>query len=156
MKNSSKYQILGVLVGILIPAMFVFAQGSISISLPGGGSPTTTPGTVSGGIYQGGLNYSGSFVDKFFRFLKEILFALPPILVSIAGVVFMFNVLKYILKGDKDPKEKEEMKHTLLYSIIALVVLLGFWAIVGMISTALGIDQGQSIREGDIPSVIIR
>jgi hypothetical protein len=53
-------------------------------------------------------------------------------------------------------EEKGKIRSHIIWSLVALVVLLGFWGIVGLISDAFGIDQGRSVTEGDIPRVIIR
>lgn len=75
---------------------------------------------------------------------------------AIAGVVFMFEVVRFIfLNKDGKPEEKDKVKNHILYSLIALVVLLGFWSIVGIISSALGINQGQSIDSRSVPRVNI-
>jgi ABC-type dipeptide/oligopeptide/nickel transport system permease subunit len=151
MKKFSKYQILGIVAGFLLPMAIAFAQ--VRIQLPGG----ATQPTVANGSYQGDLTYSGSFVDKLLRFLKDVLFALPPVLVAIAGVIFMFEVIRYIFTNkDGNVEEKGKIRSHIIWSLVALVVLLGFWGIVGLISDAFGIDQGRSVTEGDIPRVIIR
>lgn len=162
MKKTTMFKIAGVAAGVALPVAMVLANSSVFTT------PSTTPGAgingaqqvVVGGITNnvqtGGLNYSGSFVERFFVFFRNVLVAIPPILVAIAGVVFMFEVIRFIFLGkDGKAEEKDKIKTHILYSLIALVVLLGFWGIVGMISKLIGIRTGESVSGGDIPRVYI-
>ena len=97
------------------------------------------------------IAYSGSFVDQFLNFVKMFLSALPPIFVAIAGLVFMYSILKFLFENDAT--KKDEDKKWIIYSLVALVVLLGFWSIVTMISNTLNIKRGETITGSEIPSV---
>lgn len=132
MKKLSRYAWLGALIAIIIPVAFTFAQ--------------TT-----------GLTYSGSFIENAFKFLKDSLRAIPAILVAFAGVIFMYEVVRFILVGKDDAAKKTEIRNHLLTSLVALVVLLSFWAIVRLISDSIlgGGKQGTDIGSGDIPEVVI-
>jgi ABC-type amino acid transport system permease subunit len=96
------------------------------------------------------------FVFDLFDFVKDILSEIPPILVAIAGVVFMFEVVRYIFAGkDGKAEEKETIRKHIMWSLVALVVLLTFWGITRAISNTLGLSRGEAIGDRQIPTVKI-
>lgn len=164
MKKTTMFKIAGIAAGVALPVAMVLAQGTGTFNPPGSvgggvgniGNGVVTTGVITNSVQTGGLNYSGSFVERFFIFFRNVLVAIPPILVAVAGVVFMFEVIRFIFLGkDGKAEEKDKIKTHILYSLIALVVLLGFWGIVGMISKLIGVRTGESVSAGDIPRVYI-
>lgn len=99
------------------------------------------------------ITYSGSFIDRLLNFIKGFLTALPPIFVAVAGLVFMYSILKFLFENDAT--KKDEDKKWIIYSLIALVVLLGFWSIVTTISNALDITRGDKVTGTEVPGVTL-
>ena len=132
MKKTFILKATGIISAFMLPVAFAHAQSGI-------------------------INYNDSFVQRIVIFLENFLIDIPPILVALAGVVFMFEVVRYIFAGKSgDAKEKDEIRKHMMWSLIALVVLLTFWGIVRMIAGSLALDIGtrnSSIEINQIPSV---
>lgn len=145
MKKTNLFKIAGVAAGVALPAAMVFAQPLVTTP-PFNGNQTLGAG--------GQVQYAGSFVDNILNFIRNLLFRLPPILVALAGVVFMFEVIRFIFAGmNGKAEEKDKIRTHMIMSLVALVVLLGFWGIVGIISNMLGIRPGASVTTSGIPGV---
>ncbi len=130
MKKLSRFAWLGALLAIIIPGSLIFAQNT------------------------GNIVYSTSFIAKWIQFFKELLQSLPGILVALAGVVFMIEVLRFIFTGkDGKVEEKEKIRSHIMWSLVALVILISFWGIVRLIAGTVGIKTGDNLGSGDIPKV---
>ena len=163
MKKTTLFTLFGIMAAVVLSTGIAFAGPGSSSSTFGSNPPGATGGGV-GNLGNGIIttNSSSNFnnpqldtthVTGLFRFFSTILGMIPPILVAVAGVVFMFNIVKFIFEGNAEAKEKE--KKAILLSLVALVVLLGFWAIVGVISRTLGINTNRNISTNDIPQVVL-
>jgi hypothetical protein len=144
MKKTTMFKIAGTAAGVALPVAMVFAQGNT-------GNPfISTPPTVAGNF----ATYNGSFIQRAFDFVRSVLFALPPILVAIAGVIFMVSIIQFIWKGKEgDAAAQTTARNHVMYSLLALVILLGFWGMVGIISNIIGVTPGSSVTGGAIPKV---
>ncbi len=130
MKKLSRFAWLGALLAIIIPGSLIFAQNT------------------------GNIVYSTSFIARWLQFFKELLGSLPGILVALAGVVFMVEIVRFILVGkDGKVEEKESIRKHIMWSLVALVVLISFWGIVRLIAGTVGIKTGENLGSGDIPKV---
>ena len=69
---------------------------------------------------------------------KNILIKLVPIIVSIAVIVFLWGVTKFIRSADQ-PQEREQGRHLIVYGIVTLFVMLSMWGLATLIvSTFFG------------------
>lgn len=76
----------------------------------------------------------------------DILKLVVPILFGLALVFFFWGLTKYILRYSSSPKELEEGKKYMLWSILALFVLFTFRAIIGLIT-----NEFEFGRAGQVP-----
>jgi hypothetical protein len=72
------------------------------------------------------------------------------VLITLAVVVFIFNVIRFILS--KNEEDKKSARSYLLWSIIAIAVILGIFGIAKLILGTVGID-GNNLQQSDIPTV---
>lgn len=145
MKKTSFFKVTGIVAGIIIPMTMVFAGGNNGF--------VSTPPIVAGNI----IDYNQSPVQRLFSFIQNVLYALPPILVACAGAVFMFYIVKFIWSGHSgDEQAREAARHHVMWSLLALVVLLGFWGIVTVLLNMLGLRAGGTITSAGIPRVQIQ
>jgi uncharacterized membrane protein len=64
--------------------------------------------------------------------IQGILSALVPLIVSLAVVVFLWGVLKYVIAGsNKDGKE--EGRKFMIWGLIGLVVMVSVWGLVALV-----------------------
>ncbi|MCK5095807.1 MAG: hypothetical protein KAR24_00435 [Candidatus Pacebacteria bacterium] len=82
---------------------------------------------------------------------KEILMKLVPIIVSIAVVVFLVGVTKFIRSADQ-PQEREQGRHLIVYGIVTLFVMLSMWGLVAFIvNTFFGNVTDYELKNSDVP-----
>ncbi|MCC7470017.1 MAG: hypothetical protein IT284_02680 [Bacteroidetes bacterium] len=72
--------------------------------------------------------------------------AVLPLLVTVAVVVFIIGVIKYISKGDES-KSREEGQKFMLYGIIGLFVMVSIWGLVGIIQGTFGLGTNVLIPQ---------
>ena len=65
---------------------------------------------------------------------------LVPLLVTVAVVVFIIGILKYIAGADEAAK-REEGRKFMIYGIVALFVMVSIWGLVGIIKGTFGLDN---------------
>jgi len=63
-----------------------------------------------------------------------------PLLISIAVLVFLWNLFRFaILQGLTDEGRERARRH-MLWGIIAFVIILGIWSITGILVEVLNVD----------------
>lgn len=82
----------------------------------------------------------GQSVNAIIKLIQFVIKSLFPILVSVAGIVFMYQVVRYIMV--QDLKQREQYRRGVLSNLLVLVVLLGFWSIIAVASNTLGLTIG--------------
>lgn len=86
---------------------------------------------------------AGGYFDQIVSFVGKFITALFPILVAFAGVVFMFQVIRFITTTKEDTRTG--LRTSIGVNLIVLFVLLGFWGIIAMLSNMLGLTLGTDI-----------
>lgn len=66
---------------------------------------------------------------------------LIPLLTTAAFIIFLWRVLKFIQESANSTKQTEN-RQSLLWSILALTVMVAIWGIVAVIGNTLGVDTG--------------
>lgn len=82
--------------------------------------------------------------------LKLLMDRLIPFLITAALLFFIYGVVRYLVAGDPDDKEKA--KKVVVRGIIGLFVILSVWGIVGVIQRTFGVGNAQ-ITQDNIPTV---
>jgi hypothetical protein len=80
---------------------------------------------------------SGPF-GNFLLQLQDILDFLIPLMLSLAVLVFLWGLVKFIANAD-DEGAKESGKNLMVWGMIALFVMVSFWGIIGFVQESLGI-----------------
>jgi hypothetical protein len=73
--------------------------------------------------------------------LSEIVGLVIPLLSVIAIAIFLYGVVKYITAGGDAEKEKQARGY-LIYGLIGLFVLVAFWALVTVLTSTFGLEEG--------------
>ncbi len=98
-----------------------------------------TPPTES--VCQRGVS---DFTD-FLQYLIQCLIGslITRLIIAAAVIVFMFGVLRFILRaGQGDTDYATNLSKYLGWSIVALFIMLSVWGIIYLIGASLGIGQG--------------
>jgi hypothetical protein len=105
------------------------------------------------GAQGGGGNwcdYEFDSIADIFHLIGCILaVAVLPTMVTLAVVVFIIGVIKYIINADEAAK-REEGRKFMIYGIIALFVMVSVWGLVGIIQGTFGL--GTSIFIPQLPT----
>ena len=101
---------------------------------------------VSGAVVLAGLPFfahAGTVFDVL-NLLINIVTSIIPILLSLAVLVFMWGIVKFIAQAG-DEKAVAEGKQLMIWGMIALFVMVAFWGIVGYLQSSLGLDAYSSL-----------
>ena len=106
---------------------------------------TSGQGSISVGMSSctgAGMGTAGGPLLQLLALAQRIVYLLAPLLIGLAIIVFFWYLIKFIVKGNESPTEKQEGLRGMGYSIIAIFVMVSIWGIVAFIGATLGIGQG--------------
>ena len=104
-------------------------------------APTFTSAITSG---------SGAFT-RFILSLQNILNKLVPLSIGFAFVGFLWFLVIFIWKSVDNPTERQKAKEGIMWSIIALFVMMSVWGIVAWLANLLGTGVGGSMPPFKLP-----
>ena len=124
---------LFVLVTLLLPTLS-FAQ-----------VPNVTYTTVNNNSNNcaGEITSISVLFDKIVCILK---FSVWPLLISMAVIVFIIGVVKYIAGADEESK-RTEGRNFMIYGLVALFVMVSVWGLVGVIQGTFGLGNSTFIPQ---------
>jgi uncharacterized membrane protein YidH (DUF202 family) len=70
------------------------------------------------------------------------------LLFAVAIVIFLYGVLEFLLNQDSDEKKTAGKSH-MLWGVIGITIMIGVWAILGIIINTFGIT-GISPKDGTV------
>jgi hypothetical protein len=75
-----------------------------------------------------------------------------PIVVGLALLGFFWGLVKFIFaKGNDD--DKKDAKNTMVWSVVALFVMVSVWGLVKFIGDAVGVKQGEKVIIPTVPNL---
>jgi hypothetical protein len=113
------------------------------------GGSAVLGGTNTGGTSQGNQNYSG--VLGLLALARTLVVQAVPFLIGVALLAFFWFLVEFIWKGRESGDAQEQGKKGMLYSIIAIFVMVSIWGIIGFMGNVLGIGQGGGIPGFKLP-----
>lgn len=94
------------------------------------------------------------FID-FLDQLKLILKNVVPLLITVAIIVFFYELIMFISKKKQgDATKAEEARKGLFWSIIALFLMMSFWGVVQILQQITGTGNAGNIDSTDYTIVI--
>jgi hypothetical protein len=72
-------------------------------------------------------------------YVQGALNAFVPLLFGLGTVAFMWGVIKYLLAGS--PQKLNEARSYIIYSIVALTIMISIWGIVAVVKNAFFEDS---------------
>jgi len=116
---------------------------------------TTCRPDTGGGVYNPGVAGAVGQSDlSFFQNLiggtGSIVSMLPPILIGIAVVVFFAYLIVYLI-GGKDPESKKKHLKGMMYSLLAIFVMVCLWGIIYFVASTLDINLGGTVPAPKLP-----
>lgn len=82
-----------------------------------------------------------NFTECILSFLTDLII---PILFSVAIIVFVYGIVKYVIAG-ANSNNRREATNTMIWGILGLFVMFAVWGIVALISNTTGIGLGGQI-----------
>ncbi|MEI8270303.1 MAG: pilin [bacterium] len=85
--------------------------------------------------------------------IGEILNTIIPILIVLGVVYFVWGVISYMIGADEEQKKKGRDK--IIYGIIGLVVIVGMWGLVNVVTDTFGLDNNNvNIKTPCVPGTV--
>jgi hypothetical protein len=72
--------------------------------------------------------------------IQSIVSAVVPLLIGVTVVVFFWNVVKFVA-GGADEGARAEAKQMMIWSLIAILVMVSLWGIIGLLKSWLSIGN---------------
>ncbi len=80
-------------------------------------------------------------IETFIRSIGRITQIALPIVVGLALLAFFWGLARFVFQSGKEDAQKEA-KNMMLWSIVALFVMVSVWGLVNFIGTTLGVGAG--------------
>ncbi|MES2315280.1 MAG: pilin [Patescibacteria group bacterium] len=123
---------------LMVLSGFVLASAPfVALAQTTGGTPTRCTG--------GSVTTLQSLLCKF----NELLGAVLPFLIAIAVVIFVWGVIQYVIASDEEAKSAG--RDRIIYGIIGLVVIVGLWGLVRLVTNTFGLNNQSNIQFPTVP-----
>jgi hypothetical protein len=81
--------------------------------------------------------------------IGEILNAIIPVLIALGIVYFVWGVVTYVIASDEEAKSAG--RNRIIFGIIGLVVIVGMWGLVGIVTKTFNLNGGAQINYPCVP-----
>jgi hypothetical protein len=123
---------------LMVLSGFVLASAPmVALAQTTGGTPTKCAG--------GTITTLQSLLCKF----NELLGAVLPFLIAIGVVIFVWGVIQYVIASDEEAKSAG--RDRIIYGIIGLVVIVGLWGLVRIVTNTFGLNNQANIQFPTVP-----
>jgi len=89
-------------------------------------------------------------INTFLTSIGNLVNTALPIVVGLALLAFFWGLVRFIFAAGEEDKRKEA-RSMMIYSIIALFVMVSVWGLVGFVGQALGVGQGSGNNPITVP-----
>jgi len=117
--------------GLVLSPVLALAQG-----LGTSGSSSTCSNSVSN---------IGDVICRIGSILNSII----PVLVVLGVVYFVWGVIQYVMASEEEAKKKG--KDRMIWGIIGLVVIVGMWGLVSIITSTFGLSNTTNVVLPTVP-----
>ncbi|MEX0935107.1 MAG: pilin [Candidatus Paceibacterota bacterium] len=93
----------------------------------------------------------GPTIEGIFFWIQDIINLLVPIIIAAAVLLFLWGVLRYILKSG-EPEERKKAQQTMIWGIIGIFVMVSVWGIVNILVNTFNLDS--AAPEGNIEDLV--
>ena len=95
------------------------------------------------------VDTSISSFDDILLFVSRIINSLIPIIISLAVLVFIWGVFRYVVSPNEEDKARG--KQVMIWGIVGIFVMVSVWGLVNIIEATLGLDSDR--YRGNFPEV---
>jgi hypothetical protein len=99
------------------------------------------------------LDSSGNlegFLSSILDFINGVLI---PFILGVAFLLFVWGMFQYFIAGGANEEAKEKGKSLLIYAILGFVIIIVFWGVINLLSSATGLDGGDADFDISGPSI---
>lgn len=101
-------------------------------------------------------NNNASYIVTAIQKLKSILNSIIPLLITVAIIVFFYELIMFIkTKKDGDAEKTKGYKAGLWWSIVALFLMFSFMGVIRILQGITGTGGGNVITPYDVPQITI-
>lgn len=118
------------------------------VRIGGSGVFGTGNGTVVGGVGTAG-NFSGPL--GLLALAQLFVSRSVPLLIGLAVLAFFWFLVEFIWKGKDSPDHYKKSRTGMIWSLVAIFVMVSVWGIIMFIGGVLGIGQGGSMSGFKLP-----
>jgi|SRR3989344_3587317 len=95
------------------------------------------------------VDTSVSSFDDILLFVSRIINSLIPIIISLAVLVFIWGVFRYVVSSDEEAKGKG--KNLMIWGIVGIFVMVSVWGLVNVLRNTFNLDTNRP----DVPELPI-
>jgi hypothetical protein len=81
--------------------------------------------------------------------IGDLLNLVVPILILLGVVYFVWGVITYVISDDEEAKKKG--RDRMIFGIIGLVVIVGLWGLVHLVTNSFGLSNSSTITYPTVP-----
>ncbi len=137
----------------IISSVGLIAGGLVAVAAPlvAFGQQNNIGSAGQGALYQlnGVVGSTGSLVAT----SNNVLNMVVGLLITLAVIVFIVNVIRFVLSKNDEEARKNARKY-LIWSVIAIAVIIGLFGIAKLLLATFGIN-GNNLQQSDIPTTPI-
>jgi len=91
-------------------------------------------------------------VNNFLTSIGRLIGTALPIVIGLALLGFFWGLARFILKG-ADPTAQKSAKNMMIWSIVALFIMVSVWGLVNFLGSTLGVGAGSGNNPNQAPPV---
>ncbi len=103
------------------------------------------------GNYMSGSGQNFSGILGLLALAQTLVARFVPLLVGVALLAFFWFLIEFIWKGKESADEQAKGKKGMMYSILAIFVMVSIWGIIAFIGGILGISPGGTMSGFKLP-----
>jgi hypothetical protein len=88
-------------------------------------------------VFAQDVGYLTGFIGQ----VQDIVNSLPPIIIGLAVVFFLWGIVQFVMAGDDEGARAKGKSH-MLWGIIAILVMVSLWGIIALLQTVFNIGGG--------------
>ena len=98
--------------------------------------------------------FNATYFTSFLNQIKTIMQAVVPLLITGAIIIFFYEIVQFIRSKDKgDAAKAEAARMGIIWSLVALFIMLSFLGIIRILQGATGTQNPGNINATDVPVV---
>ena len=137
----------------LLNTLFIYmkkALTSLSLLLAGVSTTFAQINVNTTGVSTAG-RVDGSVLFNLLGIASKLIGDLTKVSVALIVLVFFWFLITFVWKGKDDAAKRGEAIKGMMWSIVAIFVMVAIWGLVGFLSNVLGIGVGGSVPVPSVP-----